>query len=164
MSELKYYKLFHRASALTSPQFISVVEFGNGDEVYLKSEADKVIANRDYEIEELKKSIGKLLKVKTEQVMDEVIQRCLIYGEGFVPAEHAMRLVADIHYQKYRRCLAMARWCRITDECIHLESERLGILQNTLFLRYMKKRMWWNKWYKRWLELAKKFKPNKEAK
>ena len=41
-------------------------------EYYLKSEADKVIANRDYEIAELKKSIGKLLKSKTEQIMDEI--------------------------------------------------------------------------------------------
>lgn len=48
MSELKYYKLFHRTSALTSPEFISIVEFGNGDEVYLKSEADKVIAYHKY--------------------------------------------------------------------------------------------------------------------
>ena len=43
MSELKYYKLFHRASALTGPEFISVVEFGTNDEVYLKSEADQCI-------------------------------------------------------------------------------------------------------------------------
>jgi hypothetical protein len=40
MSELKYYKLFHRTSALTSPEFISIAEFGDGDEVYLKSEAN----------------------------------------------------------------------------------------------------------------------------
>lgn len=41
MSELKYYKLLHRTSALTSPEFVSVAEFGAGDEVYLKSEAEE---------------------------------------------------------------------------------------------------------------------------
>lgn len=116
----------------------------NTGKFYLKSEADKVIANRDYEIEELKKSIGKLLKAKTEQVIDEVLQRCLIYGEGFVPVEHAMRLVADIRLQKYKRCLAMARWC------------------NRMFSITFGKERYWQKWNHRWLELAEKFKPNKE--
>lgn len=63
MNELKSYKLFHRASALTSPEFLSVVEFGNGDEVYLKSEADKVIA----ELEESH-------KMEVEQLLMEIVE------------------------------------------------------------------------------------------
>ena len=58
MSELKYYKLFHRASALTGPEFISVVEFGTNDEVYLKSEADQCIEELE---ESHKKEVEQLL-------------------------------------------------------------------------------------------------------
>ena len=56
MSELKYYKLFHRASALTSPNFISVVEFGKGEEVCLKSEVDAAIAELKAKLESEKAS------------------------------------------------------------------------------------------------------------
>jgi hypothetical protein len=47
------------------------------------------------------------------------------------------------------------------DEFMQLESERLGLPQSTLFLEYRRKSMWWNKWRKRWLELAEKFKEAK---
>ena len=63
-------------------------------------------------------------------------------------------------HHKYKRCLAMAMWCRIHDEITQLESERLGLSQRALFIEYRRKAMWWNKWHKRWLELAEKFKPN----
>ena len=97
MSELRYYKLFHRTSAPTSPEFISVVEFGNDDEVYLKSEADKVIAR-----------------------------------------------------QKYKRCLAMASRCTAERDIFYLMTKFAKV-------------EFYRKWHKHWLELAEKFKPNKEA-
>ena len=84
-------------------------------EYYLKSEADKVIAEKDKEL----------------------------------------------RHSNYKRCLAMAKWCRMHDEFTQLESERLGIPQRTLFLEYRRKAMWWNKWQKRWLKLAEKFKETK---
>ena len=52
----------------------------------------------------------------------------------------------QLRHQKYMRCLAMARWCKagmyLSYECDF-------------------KREWWNKWHKRWLELAEKFKEAK---
>ena len=126
---------------------------------YPKSEVDKVIENNYIEIAKLKDSIGKLLKAKTEQVIDEVSRRCLIYGEGFVPVEHAMRLVADIRHSKYKRCLAMARWCHNQREIYErdsynweLEYDAKSTLRNKANIM--------RKWHKRWLELAEKFKPN----
>lgn len=68
----------------------------------------------------------------------------------------------EIRHHKYKRCLAMAMWCRINDEFTQLESERLGLPQRTLFLEYRNKAMWWNKWRKRWLNIAEQFK-DKEA-
>ena len=119
-----------------------------GQSYYLKYEADKVIAEKDAEIAELKDSIGKLLKSKTEQIMDEVLEKVVVYGEGFVPVEYAMKLVAEIRHSKYKRCLAMAKWCEsenYTACWYHENSERCE---------------WTERWHKRWLELAEKFKPN----
>ena len=82
--------------------------------VVLKSEVDNVIAEKDKMIADLKDSVRealesarKLLNAKTEQVMDEVFQKCLIYGEGFVPVKHAASLAAEI--VNLRRALWLAR-------------------------------------------------------
>lgn len=51
----------------------------------------------------------------------------------------------EIRHQKYKRCLAMAKWCNdryILDECLY----ELG------------KTSFYERWEKRWLELAEKFK------
>ena len=50
-----------------------------------------------------------------------------------------------ISNQKYKRCLAMAKWCRTSARC----DEGLGAF---------KYRDWYWKWYKRWLKIAEKFK------
>lgn len=151
MIELKAHRfittdeLFHEANA--------------GALYYDKSEADNVIANKDYEIKELKKSIGKLLKMDIEQVMNEVIQNTLIYGDSFVPVEHAMRLVAELRHNKYKRCLAMAKWCYNQREIYErdsynweLEYDAKDALRNKANIM--------RKWRKRWLEIAEKFKTN----
>jgi hypothetical protein len=76
-------------------------------------------------------------------------------------ARDFIEAIKAINHHKYKRCLAMAKWCRMNDEFMQLESERLGLPQSTLFLEYRRKSMWWNKWRKRWLELAEKFKEAK---
>jgi len=116
---------------------------------YLKSEADKVIADMDCEIKKLKDSLDTLLKAKTEQIIHEVIQKTLIYGEGFIRVEDAMKLITELWHHKYKRCLAMAGRCR-------LRARWFG--DNAFY----KKEQWALKWHRRWLELADKFK-DKEA-
>jgi hypothetical protein len=62
--------------------------------------------------------------------------------------EYYLKSEADevIAHQKYRRCLAMARWC---------EAMRWH------YLSYEEpKWFWWRKWQELWQELAEKFKPN----
>lgn len=115
---------------------------------YDAEEVDAVLAEKDKEIRKLKDSLGKLLKAKTEQIMDEVIQKTLIYGEGFVPVEHAMKLVAETRHHKYKRCFKMSRWC---------------VSMMVFNSKYGTDKKWhhFKKWHKRWLELAEKFKEAK---
>ena len=63
-----------------------------------------------------------------------------------------------IAHHKYKRCLAMARWC---------ESRSNKLFEDTLYVRDMGlepsdeltfKLEFFRKWYKRWLKLAEKFK------
>ena len=114
-------------------------------EYYLKSKADKVIANRDCEIKKLKDTISQLLKARTEEIIHEVVQKTLIYGEGFIRVEDAMKLIAELRHNKYKRCLAMVRYCH--ESAMWLEE--YGVTKSATFML---------RWEKRWLELAEKFK------
>lgn len=91
-------------------------------EVYSKSEADAVIAEKDKEIAELEERIAD---------GDKDFEMANSQNE---------RLLKIVLYQKYKRCVAMAQVlehvCPITN----------------------RKAKWRDKWHKRWLELAEKFK------
>ena len=97
--------------------------------VYDKSEADKVIA-------ELRAQI-----VQADACCDKALKGKLV--------EHAtLREWAELQLrnQKYKRCLAMARWC---------DAEMYAYPS---FGTERPKEKWWQKWHNRWLELAEKFK------
>jgi hypothetical protein len=91
------------------------------------------------------------------------------YCEGIVKYRRAVydKSEADkvIARHKYKRCLAMAKLCGKTVD--HLNSEGYiyekenHIKELTDCIRGTE---FYDKWYNRWLELAEKFKPNKEAK
>lgn len=162
-------------SELESHDLVDIQDYRG--EVYIKSEADKVIANRDYEIEELKKSIGNLLGMDIEQVMKEVIQKTLIYGDGFVPVEHAMKLVAELRHHKAelrhhkcKRCLAMAKECEVTALWCYQAANTLPTgFHATLFGkpvmiepdRLFNRFELLMKWSDRWMKIAKQFKESK---
>lgn len=65
-------------------------------------------------------------------------------GEVYIESE------ADkvIDHQKYKRCLAMARWCAAEYDIYNLTPR-------------IEKVELYRKWHKRWLELAEKFKEAK---
>ena len=99
------------------------------DEFYLKSEADKVIA----ELEDK-------LRAANEQI------------ENLINSASSIMLFQDrvndnncdeLRHQKYKRCLAMAKWC--CDRWADIATQYA-------------KSVWYRKWEKRWLELAEKFK------
>ena len=60
---------------------------------------------------------------------------------------------------KYKRCLAMARWCE--SKVYHIRRTPLCDMSEHEYWQY--ENDFWQRWQKRWLELAEKFK-DKEAK
>ena len=91
---------------------------------YLKSEADKVIAEKDKEIAELKEQVH-------------------YYAQGLYVMQ--ARAEKEARHQKYKRCLAMARWCMA-------RYNEWAAYYPTTTTRKMK---FLDKWEKRWRELAK---------
>ena len=72
----------------------------------------------------------------------EIRTRNALLGYWWYEKYEADKVIA---HHKYKRCLAMAKWCRTSARC----DEGLGAF---------KYRDWYWKWHKRWLELAEKFK------
>ena len=108
-------------------------------EFYLKDEADKVIAELEMQLAAAK-LVLRLNEPKALYSNLDTISRL----------NHKIDVVErrELH-QKYKRCLAMAMWCWVIKEL-----NRYGDQDYMDFAE---------KWRKRWLELADKFK-DKEAK
>lgn len=110
------------------------------EKVYLKSEADKVIADKDKKIAELEvdyKEACYYLQT-TDLIKDEQL--------------------AVIRRHKYKWCLAMADMCKA-----RYDEEDARINGRGASWDYISNEMkYWERWSKRWLELAEKFKPNNE--
>lgn len=142
MSELKAVHAFDVYEAYTKT--------GDDDaaQVYIKSEADKVIAELE---ESHKMEVGQLLmeivelkknRDTAEKLLNKALD-CVSNGKN-----HMMSLARKKNHADYKRCLAMAKWCRTSARC----DEGLGAF---------KYRDWYWKWFKRWLAIADKFKEAK---
>ncbi|MBO6063416.1 MAG: hypothetical protein J6P62_05525 [Bacteroidales bacterium] len=99
---------------------------------YDRDEVDKVIAEKDKEIEELRNEAD-VYKAKYEQEYD-----IAVHNEKQLSA---MRI--EIRHQKYKRCLAMFRWCYAESWNCPEHKERF-----------------YTRWTDKWRQLAEKFKPN----
>lgn len=111
--------------------------FGERSQVYLKSEADKVLADKDKEIAELENRIAD-------------------GDKDFEMAAHQNeRLLKIVRHQKYKRCINKAEWCE--ERCA-----RYDLLQEHSGFRWRSEIDFYFGWYLRWLELANKIK-DKEA-
>jgi hypothetical protein len=99
---------------------------GTGILVYLKSEADKVIAE---------------LKADYKEACDRLQTANLIKDEQLAATRHS----------KYKRCLAMAKWCE--ERCA-----RYDVLQERTGFSWRREIDFYFRWSQRWLELAEKFK------
>lgn len=100
---------------------------GSANEVYSKSEADAVIAEKDKEIAELE-----------ERIADGDKDFEMVNNQN-------ERLLKFVRHHKHKRCLAMAMLCN-----------EKWLVHN--FAEIPVKLRFYNKWEKRWLELAEKFK------
>jgi hypothetical protein len=142
------------------------------EKVYLKSEADKVIAEKDKEIAELK-----AMAEEREKEIEFMHSNCKWYaGDGCARLHgELMAAVGDVgelkaeierynkqlRHHKYKRCLAMARWCEIS---ARENDTRMCLPDKWKFTRheeYLYFVGYYHKWHKRWLELAQKFKEAK---
>lgn len=108
-------------------------------EVYLKSEADKVVAE---------------LKEKHKTEVKELL--CLIrdkennFNRAFDSEEKELR------HQKHKRCLDKAKLCESEEKRL----EAIAPIFDTDKECWEYSSDYWNKWRNRWLELAEKFKHN----
>ena len=114
-------------------------------QVYLKSEADNVIAKKDKKIDLYKRGFEEIDKINAY-------------------------LFAEARHHKYKRCLAMAEWCEATALWSFQAANTLPVgLHATLYgkpvmiepCRLFKRYVLLTKWHKRWLELAENFKEAK---
>lgn len=59
----------------------------------------------------------------------------------------------ELNWNKYKRCLAMAEMCKARYDEEDAKENWCGLSRE-----YISKEMkYWERWYKRWLELAEKF-------
>lgn len=61
-----------------------------------------------------------------------------------------------IAYLKYKRCLAMAKWCDLVVTTMLTKYDFEPVRECRVF--YAHRALWWSKWKNRWLKLADKFK------
>ena len=85
------------------------------------------------------------LKSEVDKLIADLNMRICDGDEDFEIANNQIkRLIKLVRHQKYKRCLAMAEWC----------DTEVGIADTDGDYEDMQ---WYQKWYKRWLELAKNF-------
>ena len=105
-------------------------------EFYLKYEADKVIAEKDTEIQRLE-NLCESYRIDCDNL---AIREANAYKE-------IERDNKQLRHHKYKRCLAMAKWCDAQVEWYNSLNEDYSFWLE-LYV----------KWHNRWLELAEKFK------
>lgn len=136
--------------------------------VYIKADADEVIstirAERDeyrYNLSCARNEIHNLLTPMKEDVKtiaklkDEVLQYKVLYKEHCRDLWTQERLFAkQIVHQKFKRCLAMARWCKSEEKRL----EAIAPIFDTDKECWEYNSDYWYKQRERWLGLAVKFK------
>ena len=115
-------------------------------QVYLKEDVDKTLAEKDKEIAEKDEIIDEL-----KEHIDE-LQKATDSAWSKVNA-----IYDELRHQKYKRCLAMARWC---ESKVH-HIRRTPLCDMDEHEGWQHDDEFWQRWHKRWLELAEKFKEAK---
>ncbi len=139
MSELKAHTIYTPMDDVAHDEKGKILE---GKEVYLKSEADKVIAEKDAEIERVKRL--------NEKLHNELM--CL-GGNTIIECYKSER------HSDYKRCLAMAEICCEKKENCYNRALRKYSKDEADYL--VRKSEFWQDWEFRWLKLAEKFKEAK---
>lgn len=134
MSELKAYIVYLSSEGVLGLWKSYSIRI-EGAEVYLKSEADKVIAEKDAEIERLRGESCKL----TDGCLR--LKQC---------RKEKANIADKLRHSNHKRCLAMAEWCKARYDEEDAELNRWASSWD-----YVSKEMkYWERWQWRWLELA----------
>lgn len=111
------------------------------DRVDIQDYRGTVYKSKDVDayLDRLDKFVEDLMHTKTEDVLKLVTEKMLVYGDGFVPVEHALIMMREMKRQKVARCEANARWCQAesNDRCLE-------------------ERRFYKRWAKRWKGYADK--------
>ena len=150
MSELKRFDIVGKYADEET-----VYEFRPDGECYDADEVDKVIAKLNRQVKFLQTTHSSCNECNKcadgmGRVFDEYLDE-LKKDKAYL-LEHTTEVINSqervIHRQKYKRCLAMAKWCNerwILDECLY----ELG------------KTRFYERWENRWLKIAEQFKADK---
>lgn len=125
-----------------------IEEWSDVCEVYDRSEADKVIAEKDKEIAELLAEVEDVINTYKASVESKVKiwERCKKAEADTAEKDK------EISHQKYKRCLDMVAYCDLKMSYWAIREIHEG--DTGKFDLY-------SKWYDRWRELADKFKEAK---
>ena len=139
-------------------------------EIYLDSSNTRLINAAEAKVC-LARDVGDLENDLYEQE-EKTKQYKVLYQEICRDINNQERHFAEqLYHQKYKRCLAMAGWCEATALWCYQAANTLPTgFRATLFGKPVKiepDRLFDRferliKWSNRWMNLAKKFKPNKE--
>ena len=143
MIELKEY-LFCKSDEFFTEEYVCPY--------YLKSEADKVISEMDAEIQKWKAARDECERQFQEKVDEIAVLLDKLIEEQSKVARH-----------KYKRCLDKAEICdskiiyygKLIGEVVNLD------LENERRVKVFKRFNFYKRWYRRWRELAEKFKEGK---
>ena len=171
MSELKVYRFLGQDEVWPDANL--------GSDYYLKSEADKVIAEKDAEIARLNDKLrhypmmAALIESGNKEIAElkDRLQAADKQIENLINSASSIMLFqdrvtddkcAELRHYKYKHCLNMA------DKCVVLCQKSKDLFRwaedEKLEHHYNHKIEFFARWHRRWLELAEKFKPNKEVK
>ena len=142
-------------SELTTPVKIEIPGIGTIEsaDLYLKSEADKVIADLE---ESHKKEV--------EQLLMEIVKLKADYREACGRLQTANLIkdeqLAATSHSNHKRCLAMAKVCYLRFLRYENYLQKL-CASNATIAAYKFRRDLYDKWENRWLELTEKFNETK---
>ena len=128
--------------------------------VVIKDEADKVIAEKDEEIYNIKYSRDEWAKAcnQKDKEIAELEKRIDDGDKDFEMANNQNeRLLKIVRHHKYKRCLAMAMFCE--ERYYYLICLENWQMTDKEYQQVIGD--YWIKWSKRWLELAEQFKEAK---
>ena len=117
-----------------------------GSDYYLKSEADKVIEEKDKEIQRLE-NLCESYRIDCDNLAIREANAC----------KEIERDNKQLRHQKYKRCLAMAEMCEA-----RYDEEDAKVNGCGASWEYISKEIkYWERWQLRWLKIAEKFKEEK---